>query len=45
LNTHPQLTAFIWNRAPAAYAQVVVEGNRWLGDAGTKLRGPGQIRP
>jgi hypothetical protein len=45
LNSRAQLDSFVWNRAPPTYATVVLEGNRWLGDAGNKLKGPGQVRP
>ena len=45
LSSMANLDSFVWNRAPPTYANVVLEGNRWLGDAGNKLKGPGQVRP
>jgi hypothetical protein len=45
LSMRERLDSFVLNHAPNTYAQVVVEGNRWLGEAGNKLKGPGQVRP
>lgn len=43
LSSHPSLDSFVWNRTGAR--NVVVQGNRFLGKAGSKLKGPGQLLP
>ena len=43
LSSNPQLGSFVWNRA--LELPVVLEGNRFLGDAAMKLKGPGKVLP